>query len=289
MTPLELAQRAEDKLEFALWADANEFIRIQGRQCFHCEVPLELQLREAEPDGVCLRCTNVLCRQVFSIKTGSFFENSHLAIYKVLGIMFAFENHYSASHAASMVGVNRHTVGKIYKALRAMIVDDLAGRPLEFPDVDIYECDETYYQHLQTDDGHVVEKQWVAGFMHRASGRMKIYTVDNRSAEQLVPPIVDGIPHNSVVCTDTWASYNGLGNHFRHYSVNHSAGEYARQEDIEGFGGVQVHINSLENRWKQLKSFVANKQRRTYACLKEYMDVLMFFSDHRSCFEMIKF
>jgi transposase len=41
---------------------------------------------------------------------------------------------------------------------------------------------------------------------------------------------------------------------YQHKSVNHSAGEYARDEDGDGFH--EVHVNTMEGFWSLLRSWL---------------------------------
>ena len=55
--------------------------------------------------------------------------------------------------------------------------------------------------------------------------------------------------------TDEYDIYNRLPEWgYLHKSVNHSAGEYARDEDGDGFH--EVHLNTLEGFWSLLRSWL---------------------------------
>jgi len=59
----------------------------------------------------------------------------------------------------------------------------------------------------------------------------------------------------TVVYTDEWNGYRRLKSEGRgHATVNHSAGEYARDDDGDGIR--EVHCNTLEGIWTGYRNFV---------------------------------
>ncbi len=55
--------------------------------------------------------------------------------------------------------------------------------------------------------------------------------------------------------TDEYDIYNQLTNWgYQHVTVNHSQGEYARDDD--GDGKAEVHVNTLEGFWSLLRSWL---------------------------------
>jgi transposase len=65
------------------------------------------------------------------------------------------------------------------------------------------------------------------------------------------PIITTTIETGTLIYTDDDDSYGRLPEWgYLHKSVNHSAGEYARDEDQDGF--YEVHVNTLEGFWSWL-------------------------------------
>jgi transposase-like protein len=63
------------------------------------------------------------------------------------------------------------------------------------------------------------------------------------------------IQSGSLVYTDEYNIYDRLEQWgYQHKSVNHSAGEYARDEDGDGFH--EVHVNTMEGFWSLLRSWL---------------------------------
>src|SRR6185312_1527085 len=69
------------------------------------------------------------------------------------------------------------------------------------------------------------------------------------------PLIQRTIARGSTLYTDEYQIYDRLsawGD--AHQSVNHSAGEYARDDDGDGF--CEVHVNTMEGFWSLLRSWL---------------------------------
>jgi transposase-like protein len=89
-----------------------------------------------------------------------------------------------------------------------------------------------------------VGKQAVLGFRERG-GRTKAMPVDSTDLPTLQQAIYDNVAIGSMLCTDEFSSYNGIGGlFFTHKTVNHSFGEYRRG---------MAHTNSIESVWALLK------------------------------------
>jgi transposase-like protein len=69
------------------------------------------------------------------------------------------------------------------------------------------------------------------------------------------PVITKTAQVGSLIYTDEYDIFDRLPNWgYAHKSVNHRAGEYARDEDGDGF--FEVHINTLEGLWSLLRSWL---------------------------------
>ena len=69
------------------------------------------------------------------------------------------------------------------------------------------------------------------------------------------PLILGTIAPGSVVYTDEYDIYHRPGEWgYEHRSVCHAAGEFARDDDGDGF--CEVHVNTLEGFWSLLRSWL---------------------------------
>jgi transposase-like protein len=69
------------------------------------------------------------------------------------------------------------------------------------------------------------------------------------------PVLTQVIQPGSLLYTDEYDIYTRLEEwDYQHKTVNHSAGEYARDEDGDGFH--EVHVTTLEGFWSLLRSWL---------------------------------
>ena len=98
------------------------------------------------------------------------------------------------------------------------------------------------------------EKPPILGLLQR-TGEVVIRMLPNVQQVTIHPVLTQLIQPGSVLYTDEYDIYNRLEEWgYRHKTVNHSAGEYARDEDGDGFH--EVHVNTLEGFWSLLRSWL---------------------------------
>jgi len=69
------------------------------------------------------------------------------------------------------------------------------------------------------------------------------------------PLILHSVAPGTLIYTNEYNIYGRLETWgFQHKTVNHSAGEYARDEDGDGF--CEVHSNTIEGFWSLLRSWL---------------------------------
>jgi transposase-like protein len=126
-------------------------------------------------------------------------------------------------------------------------------------------------------------------------GEARIVMLENVRQETIQPFIEETIEPGTVVNTDEYVIYDALPEWgYVRKSVCHSRGEYARDEDGDGFH--EVHVNTMEGFWSLLRSwlrphrgisqeklpiylaffeFVHNVRRRGRALLGSLLDTLL--------------
>jgi transposase-like protein len=81
--------------------------------------------------------------------------------------------------------------------------------------------------------------------MLQRNGQVVITMLPNVQRATIEPLIQQTLQAGSCLYTDEYDIYNHLGEAgYMHKTVNHSAGEYARDDDGDGFH--EVHVNALE-------------------------------------------
>jgi transposase-like protein len=98
------------------------------------------------------------------------------------------------------------------------------------------------------------EKPPVFGMIQRG-GEVVLHVLANVQQKTIQPILKATIQAGSLVFTDEYNIYARLGAWgYLHKTVNHSAGEYARDDDGDGF--CEVHVNTMEGFWSLLRSWL---------------------------------
>lgn len=93
------------------------------------------------------------------------------------------------------------------------------------------------------------------------------------SAELVDATVLPATKPGATVYTDEWNGYNPLERRDRkHATVNHSQGEFARDDD--GDGVREVHCNTMEGIWTGLRNFLRPFRGVSKMYLEQY--VVMF-------------
>ena len=84
--------------------------------------------------------------------------------------------------------------------------------------------------------------------MIQRGGQVVINMLANVKQKTIKPFIKEAIAPGTLVYTDEYSIYARLcAWGYEHKSVNHGQGEYARDEDGDGF--CEVHVNTMEGFW----------------------------------------
>ena len=91
--------------------------------------------------------------------------------------------------------------------------------------------------------------------MIQRGGDVFIQMLSNVKQATIEPFIKDYIAASSLIYTDEYNIYSRLQEWgYEHKTVNHGAGEFARDEDGDGFH--EVHVNTIEGFWSLLRSWL---------------------------------
>ena len=235
-----------------------------------------------------LKCPKSGCHHCQSIRKGSFFQRSHYSIYQQMLIVSCFCEGMSVSTCHLDLGLSRERLTDYFDNLRGCYADDLEAIPIHFESLGPYEVDEFEIKHVETTSGGHANL-WVQDIFERKTGLYWASIVPNRTGDVLISNIKDKIPSGSLIFSDDWASYRPLSSEgYRHYTVTHSKGEYARQEMIEQTL-VHVHINTIEGLHRGLRQRVANKSRRNVERVKLILSEFMYRHSGRSLWSPFKY
>jgi len=217
------------------------------------------------------------CRKSFSVTINTIFHDTKVPLqdwFALISLMLNARKGISACQASRDLGIRRPTVWSMMNRIRKAMQEDeglLSG---------IVEMDETYIggkprkeakkKDKDDDDkgsprGRATKKECVVGMIERG-GKVKAGNVskDELRAKDLQELVRNNInTSQSILMTDEYRGYLGMGKVVKHFSINHSK-EYARG---------QIHTNSIESFWAVVKrGMVGQFHKVSKKYLNRYLD-----------------
>jgi transposase-like protein len=196
------------------------------------------------------------CRKQFSVKTGTIFEESPIALDKwlmAIWLVVNCKNGVSSYEIARDLRITQKSawfmLHRIRLALRSGSWGKMGG------DGGPVEVDETFIgpkpqkmhreKRLALQNGNKAGKKVaVMGLLERDTRQVRATVIPNVKRETLQGEILRQVERNSTVYTDGWVGYDNLAaQEFVHETVNHME-EYVRGN---------VHTQGIENFWSLLK------------------------------------
>lgn len=116
--------------------------------------------------------------------------------------------------------------------------------------------------------------------MLQRGGQVAIRMLENVQQKTIEPLIKTVISPGSQLYTDEYDIYGRLPQWgYGHRTVCHSAGEYARDEDGDGFH--EVHVNTIEGFWSLLRSWLRPHRGISQEKLPLYLGFFQFVHNAR--------
>ncbi len=123
------------------------------------------------------------------------------------------------------------------------------------------------------------EKPPIFGMIER-EGQVIIQMLENVQQTTIKPLITEFIAPGSQIYTDEYTIYDKLEQWgYQHKTVCHGKGEYAKDEDADGF--CEVHVNTIEGFWSLLRSWLRPHRGISQEKLPLYLGLFEFVHNSR--------
>lgn len=232
------AKVLQDEAAAYAWVEAR--IWPEGPVCPHCGGVERISKMGGKSTRIGVyKCYQ--CRQQFTVKVGTVFEDSHVPMRLWLQAMYLLcssKKGISSNQLHRTVGVTLKTAWfmsqRIREAMRTVGIAPMGGVG------GIVETDETFIGRKEDfikrrGHGH---KNAVLSLVDRKTGQVRSFHVEGTSAADIVPIIKANVAKETAIMTDEGGHYSKLVDHFAsHESVSHKAEEYVRGD---------VHTNTVE-------------------------------------------
>jgi transposase-like protein len=255
--------------EAAAYAFVEERVWGTHRPCPHCGVVDRSAPLQGKSNRIGLyKC--YACRKPFTVKVGTVFEGSHIALRDwlvAIHLMASSKKGVSANQLHRTLGITLKSAWFMAHRIREMMKrkDDMFTPPMGGEGKTI-EADETYVGRkpgtkVRPGAGHM---NAVAALVERG-GEARSFHVPNVRGETLRAVIANHASRDSHLRTDELPAYKEIGWNFAsHETVKHSADEYVRGDahtnTVEGFfsilkrgiNGIYQHVSE-----EHLKRYLA--------------------------------
>ena len=229
--------------EEAAYAYVEARIWPNGPVCPHCGGVERISKMQGKSTRIgAYKCYQ--CRKPFTVKIGTIFESSHVALNVWLQAMYLIagsKKGISSNQLHRTLGVTLKTAWFMSHRIReAMRSGDFAPFGSEGGTVEV---DETYigrkagvpkkagYQH----------KMPVLALVDRTSGTMRTFPLDRCTTAEIYPIVRANVAREARLMTDEARIYTVLGREFaEHATTTHAAGEYVNLTDRT------IHTNTVE-------------------------------------------
>src|SRR5437016_4607520 len=236
-----------------------------------------------------LKCYD--CRKPFTVRVGTIFEDSHVALHLWLQAIFlvaASKKGISANQLHRVLGVTLKTAWFMGHRIRLAMQDTSPGKLGS--DGGVVEADETYFgrkpfRRKASGWGH---KEQIFALVER-KGKARSVHITGRMFNGIKKALRENVSPNARLATDEARMYRKIAKDYaEHLTVNHSKDEYVRGDastnSIEGFfsvfkrgmNGVYQHCNSqhlhrylteFDFRYKNREALGTSDAERTSAAL----------------------
>jgi transposase-like protein len=189
-------------------------------------------------------CKCYACRKPFTVRIGTIFESSHLALHlwlQVIHLMCASKKGISTRQVQRMLSCSMKTAWHLTHRIRLAMAPIDGGAPIG-GEGKVVEADETFLTNSpktkkRPGAGGYQHKIAVLSLVERGGAQRSVVLERSPSRHEIMGAISRHVHPESELHTDGAQYYKFPRGVARHESVNHAKGEYARDG---------VHVNTLE-------------------------------------------
>ncbi|KAF0746580.1 DDE Tnp IS1595 domain-containing protein [Aphis craccivora] len=221
-------------------------------------------------DGFVWRCRQwltvnkkkVRCDFKQSIRKGTFFEKSHLSIYRIVMFAYLWTENVSLSFIKKQINIAQQSAVDWASFHREVVFDGMILRHEKIATVFflllIIFITKAVGKVVEIDEGHRVEGQWVFGGVERITGKCFLVPVERRDKNTLLELIKQWILPGTLIISDCWKSYDCLKDEgYEHLTVNHSI-EFKNPD-------TGAHTNNVEGMWRHAKGSISQYSRKKHS------------------------
>ena len=229
----------------------------------------------------------------FTPLTGTLLEGMRLEIHTLWLVVEHFVEGQAAVETADEARLHRHTAQRLFRLLRAALYQNRSSQPIALAPEHIVEGDEVYLTAGVKGQAGGLELEraprkrglkrrgrgtWesdrlpVFGLLCR-EGQVRLFVLRNVQSQTIRPIVHQMVGRGARVYTDSYSIYHFLARDgYQHRTVNHGAGEYARDE---------VHCNTMECTWSWLRQMIRTYRGVSKVYLPLYVAQFEFFYNRR--------
>ncbi len=250
--------------------------------CQVCHQSCKLTKNSQIRDGYQWHCRQDRWTQ--SIRTGSFFAESHMSPKQIMIVTYCWANNLLQWQAANEADVYRTTVSDWYERCRDNCEAWLQAHPTVLGGRDanggrkIVEIDESLFFKRKYQVGRWRGNHWVFGGIERLTGECFLVEVADRTRQTLEAEIRQYIRPGSLIISDGWAAYAQIAQmpnmDYEHRVIVH-------QQNFVDPNDPEVHTQNIENCWGRVKRKLRNQYGTNDVDFISHLHEFMFRNKHR--------
>lgn len=253
------------ELESILWPDGPVCPHCGGMDKVYVLKGVRSKPSKKHPKGVerhgLKKCGH--CRKQFTVRIGTVFEDSHAPLHKwfqAIHLLCSSKKGISSHQLHRTLEVQYNTAWFMSHRIREAMREGGLLPPMGGAG-EVVEVDETIYGRADTHPKgrakharklgitNSAHKNVVLSLVQRGGG-VRSYHVAGSTVNEVIPIVYDNVSRESATMTDKAQLYRDQMRYFKsHDRVDHSKGEYVREED----GKPLIHTNTVENYFSVFK------------------------------------